>query len=357
MKKLLVVCAISILIVASVSLMIIQDPGEEQDTIVVKDMLGESVEVKKNPRVACVSRTSYDPLVAFGLQAYIDGAYETVLENEWVYEMEPTASNLYVYDYSESHETYIERGVDLVIAPEHHQDMATNLREHGIATIILWPYGTPSYEPYLYFIADLAKQLWPDVPGVAERADAWKKDLSDTLEHITSVVREKSLTSKTVYYARGEKSRLLNYTDIGGSFVEYCFTSLGADYLSSKYPYNKPSTEQLLADDPDVIVIGSYQQHMLERELQDNPVWANATAVKNNDVYTIPVGFSPMEYVSGFAPVFLCHMANILYPEEFNFNIPAMIKDLCSRYYGYDATDEKIQYMIAGLGPDGKEMS
>ena len=357
MKRIFAVCAVAILIAASASVLIIENSNDGPDTITVKDMLGESVEVKKNPKVACVSRTSYDPLVAFGLQDYIDGAYETILENDWVYEMEPTASDLYVYDYSESHETYIERGVDLVIAPEHHDEMAQNLREHGIATIILWPYGTPSYEPYLFFITDLAKQLWPDVPGVAEKADAWKKDLSDTLDLITKVVKEKGLESKTVYYARGEKNRMLNYTDIGGSFVEFCFTSLGADYLSSKYPYNKPSTEQLLADNPDVIVIGSYQQHQLERELRNNPVWAESKAVKSNEIYTIPVGFSPMEYVSGFAPVFLCDMANKLYPEEFHFDIPSMIKDICSRYYGYDATDEKVQYMMDGLGPDGREMS
>ena len=357
MSKMLAVAAVSVLIFASASLLLIQGSDDDSDMIVVKDMLGDSVKVKKNPKVACVSRTSYDPLVAFGLQDYIDGTYKTVLENDWVYEMEPTASKLYEYDYSESHETYIERGVDLVLAPEHHDDMANSLREHGIATIVLWPYGYPSYGPYLYFIADLAKQLWPDVPGVAERADTWKKDLSDTLEIISSTVEEKGLETKTVYYARGEKNRMMNYTDIGGSFVEYAFLTLGADYLSSKYEYNKPSTEQLLSDDPDVIILGSYQQHMLENELRTNAIWSGVSAVKNDEIYRIPIGFSPMEYVSGFSVVFLCDMANRLYPGEFDFDIPAMIRDICHRYYGYDASDEKVQYMIQGLGPNGEAMS
>lgn len=357
MRKTTAIAVVALLILTATALMFIPSSDKESNTVVVKDMLGDPVEVKKNPRVACVSRISYDPLVAFGLQDYIDGTYKTVLENEWVYEMEPTASDLYEYDYSESHETYIARGVDLVIAPEHHQDMATNLREHGIATIILWPYGYPSYEPYLYFIADIAKQLWPDVEGVAEKADAWKKDLSDTLDSISSTIKEKGLATKTVYYARGEKSRMLNYTDIGGSFVEYAFTTLGADYLSTKYEYNKPSTEQLLSDNPDVIVLGSYQQHMLENELRSNDIWKNITAVKNDEIYRIPIGFSPMEYISGFTPVFLCDMANKLYPGEFDFDIPAMIKDVCARYYGYEISDQKVQYMLEGLGPDGKVMS
>ena len=357
MKKAIAIAAVIIVVVASLSVVLVQNMGHDSDTVVVKDMLGDSVEVKKNPRVACVSRNSYDPLLSFGLQDYIDGAFETVLENKWVFEMEPTASDLYVYDYSESPETYLERGVDLVIAPEHHQNMATNLREHGIATIVLWPYGDPTYEPYLYFIADLAKQLWPDVEGVAEKADAWKKDLSDALDTISSTVKEKGLSADTVYYARGEKNRLLSYTDIGGSFVEFAFKTLGADYLSSKYEYNKPSTEQLLSDNPDIIVLGSYQQHKLEDELRNNPVWSEVDAVKSDRIYRIPVGFSPMEYTSAFASVFLCDMANKLYPEVFHFDIPSMIKDVCHRYYNYEITDEKVTYMINGLGPDGTAMS
>lgn len=357
MKKAIAIGIVVLFVIGAASVLLMNNQPSDEDTIVVKDMLGDSVEVRKNPKVACVSRNSYDPLVSFGLQDYIDGAFETTLENRWVYEMEPTASDLYVYSYDESYETYIERGIDLVIAPEHHQNLVENLRQHGIATIVMWPYGYPTYEPYLYYIADLAKQLWPDVEGVSGRADAWKKDLSDTLEGISSTVKEKGLESKTVYYARGEKSRLMSYTDIAGSFVEYSFKTLGADYLPSKYEYNKPSTEQLLLDDPDVIVIGSYQQHKVENELRTNPIWENLTAVKNNEIYRIPVGFSAMEYTSAFAPVFLCDMANKLYPDTFSYDIPAMIKDICLRYYGYEVSDEKVGYMIDGLGPDGKAMA
>lgn len=357
MKKTIAIGAAVLLLLSATAIVLMQNQGPEGDTVVVKDMLGETVEVKKNPKVVCLSRTSYDPLVAFGLSDYIDGAYKTIFENDWVYEMEPNAKDIGVYDYTESPEIFIEHGVDLVLAPEHHDDVASNLRTHGIVTLVVWPYGNPSFEPYLYYMADLAKQLWPDVEGVAEKADQWKKELSDTIDEIKKTIEDNDLTSGRLYYARGEKSRSMNYTDIGGSFLDYAYKMMGADYISAKYEYNKPSTEQLIADDPEIIILGSYQQHALRDTLDNVAVWSNVSAVKSGRIYSIPIGFSPMEYTSGFTKVFLCDLANKLYPGYFDYDIKSMIRETCSYYYGYQITDEKIQYMIDGLGPDGKVMS
>ena len=48
--------------------------GETQETISVTDMLGTTITINKNPKkVACISRTTYDLLVAYGLGDKIDG--------------------------------------------------------------------------------------------------------------------------------------------------------------------------------------------------------------------------------------------------------------------------------------------
>ena len=80
-------------------------------------MLGETVEVKKNPtKVACVSRTTYDLLIAFGLGDRIDGVYYSLLENEWASVFDKDAANRYSCAYEESYETFLSRGVDIVFA-------------------------------------------------------------------------------------------------------------------------------------------------------------------------------------------------------------------------------------------------
>lgn len=110
------------------------------ETVTVTDMLGETVEVKKNPtKVACVSRTTYDLLIAFGLGDCIDGVYYSLLENEWAEVFDKNAANRYSCAYEESYETFISRDVDLVFAPEKY--IADGLKEHGITALNISLYG------------------------------------------------------------------------------------------------------------------------------------------------------------------------------------------------------------------------
>ena len=79
--------------------------GETQETISVTDMVGTTITINKNPKkVACISRTTYDLLVAYGLGDKIDGAYKGTLNNDWVPLIYPESKNHYVYEYNNSSE-------------------------------------------------------------------------------------------------------------------------------------------------------------------------------------------------------------------------------------------------------------
>ena len=121
--------------------------GEKQDQITVTDMVGTTITLKKNPKkVACISRTTYDLLVAYGVGDKIDGAYKGTLKNEWVPLIYPESANHYVYEYNNSAELFLSRGVDLVLAPEKY--MADDLNAHGIPSLCVSLYGTPTFDNY-----------------------------------------------------------------------------------------------------------------------------------------------------------------------------------------------------------------
>ena len=112
----LLLCIISSIVMAFASC---NQKNEEPETVKVIDMLGEEVEVKKNPKkVACLSRTTYDLLIAFGVGDSVDGVYKNLLDNEWASVFDKDANNRYRCQYQESYETFISRGVDIVFAPE-----------------------------------------------------------------------------------------------------------------------------------------------------------------------------------------------------------------------------------------------
>ena len=358
MKRVVTILVVAVVVFVSVGVGVYfwQNSDDTSDfDISVKDMLGEEVIVKKNPEhVACVSRTTYDLLVAFGLGDRIDGVYSTLLENEWTKVLYPDSSRHFSYDYEPNHELLIQRNVDLVLSPEKY--ITDGLKEHGIPALNVSLYGNPDFGPYVYFLADLAQQLWPDVEGVVDKAEAWKSEFKTVFDEVTTTLESKSYPAKTIYYVRGDKNKGIGYTDTGKSFNEYVFTQLGFEFLGKTLGTSKPSTDAILDVNPDCIVIGGIYQHTL-RSMLDEDMWENLKAVKSGNIHRIGVGFSPMEQMGVFTPVFIADMANKLYPSDFHYDTVAMLKNMCRTYFGIALTSQQAGYMLDGMGPDGTPMA
>lgn len=325
----------------------------QEDKITVKDMLGNEIKVKKNPKkVGCVSRTTYDLLIAFGLSDYIDGVYSTLLENEWAEVFDSKSSLRYSLAYEESYETFISRGVDLVFAPEGY--IANNLNEHGVTALCVSLYGNPDYSNYVYFFADLVKELWDD-ENVHQRVDKWKSNLSKTINEIQTKLQDYEGDKRTLYYVRGDKNKGIGYTETVGSFTQYAYQVLGMIPLHDRFETNKPSAEEICAQNPDVIVIGGRYQKSLINLLQEEP-YCNLDVVKNNQIYNIPIGLTMFEQLSVFSSVFLCDQANKLYPNIFDYDVKTQIQELSKEFFNINITDEEANNMLNGLSREGNSL-
>ena len=90
--------------------------------------------------------------------------------------------------------------------------------------------------------------------------------------------------------------------------------------------------------------------------IKNTEPYTTLNAVKNNRVYTIPIGFTQMEQINIFTAEFFCDQANKLYPEIFNYDVNKMLKVSAKEWFNIELTNEQIQFMLNGLGPDGKDM-
>ena len=328
----------------------------EGGTVIVTDMLGFKVEVVKKPKkVACVSRTTYDLLIAFGLEDIIDGAYYSLLENEWAEILCPESSDHYSYQYNESYETFITRGVDLVFAPENY--IAEGLKEHGITALNVSLYGNPSFDSYIFYFADLVEQLWGEIDGVTKKVNAWKAQFNKAVSDIQIELAKHDDVKKSIYYVRGDKNNGIGYTDTGKSFVEYAYKTLGLTYTGNSFGTNKPSAEAICEKNPDIFVIGGIYQKTLINQLMTSEPYTNLDAVNNNMVYNIPIGLTMFEQLSVYSPVFLCDQANKIYPDHFNFNIVQMVKDITNEYFSITLTDTDVYNMLNGLNRHGQPLA
>ncbi len=330
--------------------------NNENETVQITDMVGDIVTVKKNPtKVACISRTSYDLLVAFGLGNYIDGTYEKTMENEWTSVFYPESSNHYKYEYEPSYELLISRGVDLVLAPE--KRIAENYREHGITAITISLYGNPVFDSYLTYIPNMVKTIW-NISGVGKNVEKWSSKVNTVIEEIQIELKKYNLKKEKLYYVRGDKDKGIGYTDTKGSFVEYAYRILGFECMSSilNSDGNKPSAEAICEFNPDVIVMGGIYQSKHLEDIKKTEPYTTLNAVKNNKLYTIPIGFTQMEQINIFTPIFFYDQANKLYPNIFNYDVVSMIKESTKDWFDIKLSEQQIQYMLNGLSPDGNLM-
>ncbi len=326
------------------------------ETISIKDMSGVTVEIPRSPKkVAAVSPSTGDLMIAFGLGDLVDGTYYSTLNNPWAKEIYPDSENFYGYDYDNSVETFIMRGVDLIFIPE--PATAQTLRDHGLNALCVRQFAETGYDDYVFYFSEIIRQIWGEDTEVSQKIDMWQNDFTTALNTVkTTLNNHPELETRTLYYINGEKDRGLGYTDLGKSLLETVYGALKIDFICNRFESNRPSAEAVLAINPDVIAIGGIYQKKRLSELFSTEPWNQLQAVKDNKVYNIPVGFVGFEQTCSASALFIYSQANQLYPDIFNFDMITLTKDCMQKYFGYDLTDEAAQKILDGYYKDGSVM-
>ena len=326
------------------------------DTIKITDMSGTEVEIPRSPKkVAAVSPSTGDLMIAFGLGELLDGTYYSTLNNPWATEIYPKAKDFYGYDYDNSVETFIMRGVDLIFIPE--PATAQTLRDHGLNALCVRQFAEKGYDDYVFYFSEMIRQIWGKDQAVSDKIDMWQSDFTNAMNTVKQTLNEHpEIQVQTLYYINGEKDRGLGYTDLGKSLLETVYKALKIDFICNRFESNRPSVEAVLEINPDLISIGGIYQKKRLSELYATEPWNQIKAVQENKVYNIPVGFVGFEQTCSASALFIYSQANQLYPELFDFDLIALTKECFQKYFQYTLTDEAAQNMLNGYFKDGSTM-
>ncbi|MCL1945478.1 MAG: ABC transporter substrate-binding protein [Firmicutes bacterium] len=354
-KSVVSVIAICLLFVVSFGLIACNIDNQKMQTVTLTDMVGDVVSVPKSPKkVGALSRSAVDMLVAFGLSDTITGVFDTIFDNEWASIIHPSMSKWYKYDYNTTIETYLEHGVDLVIAPE--QYLAQNLREHGIPAITVSQYGEPNYDNYIFYFADMIKIIFDDY-DVVSKIERWKDGFSKILNQINTSLEEVSIT-KTLFYTRGDSNRGLNYTEATDKTIQNTICKyLKVDYAGKGFDTSQPTKETLLQLDPDYIIVGGAFQNTIINEAKSDSIWQDLSAFKNDTAFNIGVGFVSFEQNGVWLTAYLADLANKIYPDIFEFDIISIVKNTAKDYFDVELSNEDVSNMLKGLNRNGQPLA
>lgn len=159
-----------------------------------------------------------------------------------------------------------------------------------------------------------------------------------------------------IYYGNGEDS--LETAPAGsahGQIIDMVNAVNVADLEMGEGSRVKISAEQLLAWDPDVIVVNGEPKADMSgasaaETILANPDYASLKAVQNQQVYGTPnAPFSWMDRPMGPNRIVgIRWLSGLIYPEYLNYNVDEEVKEFFDLFYHVQLTDEQLENIYSG---------
>ena len=325
--------------------------NDNDNTRTITDCIGDEVQIP-NEVDTIINLVPYGTqvMVGLGLGDYLVGINPDAIESAWITEMYPRLSTLTQYDYEVSAEVLIKANADLVLIEE--PERAKLLRQQGVNAVC---FGYLSIDEMKYAISMLGDILG----GEAEtKCDSYLAYIDANAQMVATALEGKVATKESIYYINGVTNKGLYKSAGKGSTPDALAEMAYLEFATAsliEFPTNRVDSEAILAKNPDNVIIGGAYQHVLKEQLMGDAAWQNIAAVKNGDVYTIPMGIAAWDRYSIEVAILIPWMTSIAYPEHFEYDIVQETINFYSTFAGYQLTEEQANYIINGLTPTGEK--
>lgn len=107
--------------------------------------------------------------------------------------------------------------------------------------------------------------------------------------------------------------------------------------------------EQLYTWNPEIIYVSNFTD-LQPQDFYNNTIegqdWSEVDAVKNKQVYKIPLGIYRWFPPSGDSPLMLQWLAQKNHPDLFTYDMGRVMAEFYAEYYGYDLSQEEINMIL-----------
>ena len=228
-------------------------------------------------------------------------------------------------------------------------EQAQILRDAGIPAVTVstsnWEYDV--VETYDQWIA-LFDQIFGD-SELSDRISAYSQEAYNMVQERVSSISEEDRKRVLVLYQYDEEAMLASGPNFFGQF--WCDAS-GSINVAEEIVDGSSVTinmEQVYEWNPDVVILTNFsgtQPEDLYNYAVGNDDWSNVAAVKNKQVYKMPLGLYRTFTPGADTPVTLQWFAKTMYPELFeDINIEEVTKSYFKDYYNVELTDGQVENM------------
>lgn len=322
-----------------------QDAQEETKTIT--DMTGAEVTIPtKVERVVNLWPASNSVMLAMGAGELLVGTMDFTKSLPWSQFVYPEIAD--VPTATTNAEELLAMEPDLIITSS--EEDAETLRNAGLPAINLM---FSDYDTMKKAFTILGDALGGEY---VEKAAKWCQMVDDNIAEVTEAMSGlKEEDKPVVYYIQGQSNQGLYATFAGDSIMNDWVTNAGGIFASTMLNLEgtQAQAEEVLALNPDIVIIGGPAQHELYDELMADPAWKDIKAVQNGRVYTNPNGLFPWERFGMESALQILWSAQTIHPELFEVDMVAELQSFYKEFVGVELTEEQANNMLKGLDPDG----
>ena len=325
------------------------------ETKSIVDLNGDTVTIPSNPmRIVCRSGNGTSFLIGMGYADRLVGTADYVLPNPWVDFFAPNVSNIAKFKWQPSAEELYATNADLIMLPD--GEIAGTLRDAGLTAVCYKQYN----EDELLASVKFLKEIFADDEDAQEYLTAWETYYNEIINYIANKIKDVPLSERpVVHYVYAASNKGVTRTVGGGGIYDTWAEHSGAILATKDYPVEneRVSEEELLAINPDYIMIGGMSEHIVYEELMKNEAWSNADAIKNGNVYTMPIAVIPWDMYGVEYPLWILWTAKTMYPDLIDKDIIIETREFYKQFFDVELTDTQINYILNGLAPNGTKIT
>ncbi|WP_137045998.1 ABC transporter substrate-binding protein [Pseudolabrys sp. FHR47] len=131
-----------------------------------------------------------------------------------------------------------------------------------------------------------------------------------------------------------------------GTFNDYSIGLAGGRNVATEISsFNTATVEQIITWDPQVILLGNFDQAM-PADIYADPRWQGIDAIKNRRVYRVPLGGYRWDPPSQESALNWLWLAGLLHPEIVRTDLRGAMRDWYMFLYAHTLTDDEIDSIL-----------
>jgi len=253
------------------------DPGADEDQVVVTDQMGREVTVVGVPeRIISLSPSNTEVSFALGLEERIVGVTEFC-------NYPPEAQEKAIvggFD-SPSIEKIVELEPDLILASTIHDEEVPRLEEMGYPVLVVESSRVEELFESMALVAEVA--------GVEQAGEELINSMQERIAVVQDKVADLDSEDRVRVFYEVYSDPLM--TAGAGAFIDEIISLAGGENIFGDVADNYPqiSAEEVADRQPDIILFPDYHgtSSMVLEEMAGRPGWESVPAVENNNIHAI----------------------------------------------------------------------